>query len=68
MGDTVVIVNGGASDYSAVLGDDALPSIELMTPDGSERKKVFTVGANEMLCAQLRDFMARDDENLYFVV
>ena len=39
-----------------------------MTPDGSERKKVFTFGANEMLCAQLRDFMARDDENLYFVV
>ena len=68
VGDTVVIVNGGASDYSAVLGDDALPSIELMTPDGSERKKVFTFGANEMLCAQLRDFMARDDENLYFVV
>ena len=32
VGDTVVIVNGGASDYSAVLGDDALPSIELMTP------------------------------------
>lgn len=68
VGDTVVIVHGGAPDYSAVLGDNALPSIELMTPDGSERKTVFTFDSNEMLCAQLRDFMARDEENLYFVV
>lgn len=66
--DKVFIVHGGVMYYDTVLGEERLPHIEIMEPDGSERKQIFTFSASNLIAPEVVEAMARDDENLYFCI
>lgn len=66
--DKVFLIHGGSLDYAEVLGENSLPGIDIMEPDGSNRKRLFTFPANCRIAPLVLDSMARDNEYLYFCV
>lgn len=68
VGDRVILIHGGASGYEEVLGDDSLPHIDIMQPDGSDRKTIFTFPASSSIAPLVMDSLACDDEYVYFCV
>lgn len=65
VGEKVVILYGGNS-YAP--GENSKPHILLMNPDGSERKTLASFESTDMVAAMPRGGLARDEENLYFVL
>ena len=65
VGDKVVILYGGVSFGQ---GDNALPQVLLMDPDGGNRKTIASFDASDMVAAMPRGGLARDEGHLYFVL
>lgn len=68
VGDRVILIHGGASGYEDILGDDSLPHIDIMQPDGSNRKTIYTFPASCSIAPLVMDSLASDDEYVYFCV
>lgn len=68
VGDKLLVVHGGAVGMHEVVGDDVLPHIDCMQPNGSNRKTICQFGADCLLAPLVEDSMARDDRNLYFTL
>lgn len=65
VGEKVVILYGGRS-YAE--GENSKPHVLLMNPDGSERRTIASFESTDMVAAMPRGGLARDAENLYFVL
>lgn len=68
VGDRVAVLQGGAYSSGDGAGQDAVPRVDTMDADGSGRQTVFTFPASCWVSTMPHYHMARDDENLYFVV
>lgn len=62
-GGTLYLVRTGAPGYTEKYGQDALAAVFVMAPDGSDRRMLYTGGAEEKLLSTI----AADDENLYLI-
>lgn len=68
IGESLVMIHGGATGMYEMAGENALPCIELMNLNGSERRTVCTFGADCLISPLVEDSMARDEKNLYFTI
>lgn len=68
VGDSLLVVHGGAPSLYQDLGDQALPHIDQMELDGSALEQVCQFDASFSIAPLVEDSMARDDRNLYFTL
>lgn len=66
VGDKLLVIHGGASYYADLLGDDSLPSLDVMELDGGGRQRLCTFSSNCKIAPLVQDGIVRDNENLYF--
>ena len=68
VGETLFVLQGGSPNYLDLLGEDAIPKLRLMQPDGSDRREVFSFPASSWVSTLPRGGFARDDANFYFTL
>lgn len=68
VGDSLLVVHGGAPSMYEDLGDHALPHIDQMELDGSALEQVCQFDASFSISPLVEDSMVRDDRNLYFTL
>lgn len=68
VGETLFVLQGGSPNYLDLLGEDAIPKLQLMQPDGSDRREVFSFPASSWVSTLPRGGFARDDANFYFTL
>lgn len=68
VGDKVVVLHGGNPSYGDLLGDASVGYIDIMNPDGSQRSTCFRFSKSSQISTMPRGGLARDDENVYFVL
>lgn len=68
VGDRLIALQGGSPNYADLLGAQAVPKVEVMEPDGSDRQETFTFPASCWVSTLPRGGFARDDRYLYFTV
>ena len=68
IGDKLAVLQGGAPYARDWLGDRGLAKVDVMNADGSGRQTVFTFPASCWVSTLPHYHMARDEENLYFVI
>ena len=68
VGEKVIILHGGNPNFSEVLGDASLAKVEIMNPDGTDRKLIHTFAATERVPSLPRAGFAKDNKNLYFAI
>lgn len=68
VGDRLIVLQGGSPNYADLLGSDATPKIQVMNPDGSDRREAFAFPASSWVSTLPRGGFARDDAYLYFTI
>lgn len=68
VGNKVVILHGGNPNFSEILGDASLAKVEIMNPDGTNRKVIYTFAPTDRVPSLPRAGFAKDDKNLYFAI
>lgn len=68
VGDRLIVLQGGSPNYVDLLGVDATPKIQVMNPDGSDRREAFAFPASSWVSTLPRGGFARDDAYLYFTI
>lgn len=68
LGDQLVVLQGGSFLPQDWLGDRAVPRVDILNADGSGRHTAFTFPSGCWVSTMPHYHMARDDENLYFVI
>lgn len=68
VGEKLVILHGGNPTYAQTLGEDALAKVEIADIDGGNRREVIVFSGTEQISQLPRGGLARDSQNLYFVL